>query len=68
MSLEIAVGDLKAKTLGLQRQQTYFASDGRAYLERGESTLIHEVVWSFIVQGILVPGLYNSNQALQFFA
>jgi hypothetical protein len=65
VSLEIAVGDLKAKTQGSHRQQ-HFVSDGRAYLERGESSLIHELVWTFIVQGIIVPGVDDSNQGWPF--
>jgi len=65
-SLEIAIGHLKAKVQGLDRQQGRFVSDGRAYLERGESSLIHELVWSFIVQGILVPGTDDSNQGWPF--
>jgi hypothetical protein len=65
VSLEIAVGDLKAEAQGLQ-QQRHFVSDGRAYLEPGESSLIHEVVWTFIIQGILVPGVNDSNQGWPF--
>jgi hypothetical protein len=63
--LEIAVGDLKAQTLGLQNQRN-FVSDGRAYLEPGESSLIHEAIWSFIVQGIIVPGLDDNNKEWPF--
>lgn len=64
-ALEMAVGDLKAKTLK-SHTNPYFASDGRAYLERGESALIHEVIWSLIVQGILVPGLNDDNKEWPF--
>jgi hypothetical protein len=64
--LEIAVGDLKAKTQGVPQQQYGFMADGRGHLERGESSLIHELVWSFIIQGILVPGTNDSNQLWPF--
>lgn len=64
--LEIAVGDLKAKMQGITQQQRGFVSDGRGYLEHGEATLINELIWTFIVQGILVPGTNESNQGWPF--
>ena len=64
--LEIAAGNLKAKMQGVTPQQRGFVSDGRGYLERGEATLINELIWSFIVQGILVPGTNDSNQGWPF--
>jgi hypothetical protein len=64
--LEIAVGNLKARTQGITQQQRGFAADGRAYLERGEATLINELIWAFIIQGILVPGTNDSNQGWPF--
>ena len=66
VNLEIAVGNLKSKMKGVPQQSRGFVGDGRAYLERGESSLIHEVVWSFIIQGLLVPGLDDSNQGWPF--
>jgi hypothetical protein len=66
VGLEIAVGNLKSKMPSAPRQSPVFVPDGRAYLERGESSLIHEVIWSFIIQGILVPGLDDSNQGWPF--
>jgi hypothetical protein len=63
--LEIAVGDLKAKAQGAGSQQR-FVSDGRAHLEPGEPALIQELIWSFIVQGVLVPGCDDNNQAWPF--
>lgn len=60
VSLEIAVGNLKNKMQGIL-QQRQFVSDGRGYLERGEYALIHENIWSFIIQGILVPGSDDNN-------
>jgi hypothetical protein len=64
-SLIIAVGNLKAKAQGLNRNQQ-FSTDGRAYLESGEASLINELIWSFIVQGILVPGMDDSNESWPF--
>ena len=61
VSLQITVGNLKAKTQGLSEQHRSFSADGRAHLERGEYALIHEVIWSFIIQGILVPGFDDDN-------
>lgn len=61
VGLEIAVGDLKAQVQGLSRHQRGFSGDGRAHLERGEYALIHEIIWSFIIQGILVPGTDDNN-------
>jgi hypothetical protein len=64
--LEIGVGNLKAKMQGIAQQQRGFVSDGRAYLERGEASLINELLWTFIIQGILVPGTNDSNQGWPF--
>lgn len=64
--LEIAVGILKSKMQAVSQQNRGFVGDGRAYLERGESSFIHEVIWSFIIQGLLVPGLDDSNQGWPF--
>jgi hypothetical protein len=65
VSLEVAVGNLKAKAQGTQSAQR-FVTDGRAHLERGESSLIHELIWTFIIQGILVPGQDDNNQNWPF--
>lgn len=64
-SLTMNVGNLKAKAQGLDRNQQ-FRTDGRSYLESGETSLINELIWSFIIQGILVPGLDDSNQSWPF--
>jgi hypothetical protein len=64
--LEIAVGNLKARMHGATQQQRGFIADGRGYLERGEPSLIHELIWGFIVQGVLVPGTDDSNQSWPF--
>jgi len=65
--LHIAVGNLKAKAYELdKRQGRAFISDGRGYLERGEPSIIDELIWSLIVQGVLVPGSDDSNRELPF--
>ena len=40
--------------------------DGRQFLDEDDKTLILEVIWSLIVQGILVPGLNDANQGWPF--
>ena len=35
-------------------------------MERGDETLLMEVIWSLIIQGVLVPGLNDSNPNLPF--
>jgi hypothetical protein len=40
--------------------------DGRQYLTEPEKSLIMEVVWGLIIQGILIPGLNDSNQGWPF--
>lgn len=52
------VGRIKAKLLG---QFSSRHINGRSYLEQGDESKINEVVWSFITQGILVPGSNDSN-------
>jgi len=66
VDLEIAVGNLKSKMQAAPRHSPAFVADGRAYLERGESSLIQEVIWSFIIEGLLIPGLDDSNQGWPF--
>src|SRR5580700_7440236 len=40
--------------------------DGSRFLTDQEKTLIMEVVWSLIIQGVLIPGLNDSNQGWPF--
>jgi hypothetical protein len=61
VSLEIAVGNLKAQMQGISQYQRGFSTDGRSHLEHGEYALIHEIIWSFIIQGILIPGCDDNN-------
>jgi hypothetical protein len=63
VELFIVVGNLKAKAQGLDRSRTF---DGRQFLDRGDPELILEVIWSLIIQGILVPGLNDANQSWPF--
>jgi hypothetical protein len=67
-NLMIAVGDAKARRHGLaQNQGHYRAMDGRQFIsEPGEKALISEVVWSLIIEGVLSPGLDDSNLNLPF--
>ena len=66
-SLMIAVGEVKAQALGLKQTQQYFGSmDGRQFLERGEKSLVSEVIWSLIFEGVVSPGVDDSNLNLPF--
>jgi hypothetical protein len=58
-----AVADLKAKAQGLDPTR---AAYGRQFLDKGDQSLVLEVIWSLIVQGILVPGLDDMNQGWPF--
>jgi hypothetical protein len=67
-NLLIAVGDLKASTRNLQVDPTrMFHLDGRQHLGGAEKALILEIVWSLIVQGILIPGVEDGNQGWPHF-
>jgi hypothetical protein len=57
------VGHLKAKAQGLGATPVI---DWRQFLAAGDQSLLLEVIWSLIVQGILVPGLDDSNQGWPF--
>jgi hypothetical protein len=58
-----AVADLKGKAQGLDRTRL---GDGRQFLDKGDQSLVLEVIWSLIVQGILVPGLDDTNEGWPF--
>ena len=65
--LMIMVGEVKARGLRpKQDEPPYITLDGRQYLERGERALVNEIIWSFIVEGILSPGMDDSNLNLPF--
>jgi hypothetical protein len=66
-NLLMIVGHLKARSQGINPNQAMRSfGDGRQFLDRGDSALVTEVIWSLIVQGILVPGLDDSNQGYPF--
>jgi hypothetical protein len=58
-------GVAEAQTKTQHRPRTY-ASGAEQSLEKGDRSVILEVIWSLIVQGILVPGLDDSNQTWPF--
>jgi hypothetical protein len=61
------VGNLKARAQGIDPNQSLRSyGDGRHFLERGEPALLIEVIWSLIVQGMLVPALDDNNQGYPF--
>lgn len=60
------VGDLKARAQGINPNLRPSYQGGSQFLERGDSILLIEVIWSLIIQGILVPGLDDSNQGYPF--
>jgi hypothetical protein len=64
--LEMGIGNMKAQMGKSTLHLHQFAPDGRAHLERGEYSLIHELIWTFIIQGILVPGTDDNNSTLPF--
>ena len=60
------VGNLRARSQGIDPNLTPAYQGGRRFLAPGDETLIMEVVWSLIIQGILVPGINDSNPNLPF--
>jgi hypothetical protein len=58
-----SVADLKAKAQGLDRARL---GDGRQFLDKGDQPLLLEVIWSLIVQGVLVPGSDDIRQGWPF--
>ena len=59
------VGDRKAIAQGINPNQRPYLG-GKQFLEAGDETLIVEVIWSMVVQGLLVPGFNDSNQSYPF--
>jgi len=64
--LTAEVGKIKAKAHPQVQQVGRFSSDGRGNLEQGESSLLNEIIWTLIIQGILVPGRDDNNKTLPF--
>lgn len=61
------VGLIKARVQKLNVDHARLGYEGGKYLLTGpENTLIMEVVWSLIVQGILIPGSSTSSQGWPF--
>jgi hypothetical protein len=60
------VGHITAKARNIQIDAMRHFGDGGQFLTESEKNLIMEVVWSLITQGILVPGLNDSNQGWPF--
>src|SRR5580700_8104320 len=59
------VAIVKARAMNISINQVQ-AQYGTQVLTDHEKTLIMEVVWSLIIQGILIPGLNDSNQGGPF--
>jgi hypothetical protein len=64
--LMASVGLVKARSQGINPNLNRSYRGGAEYLEPGDETLLIEVIWNLIVQGILVPGLNDSNQGYPF--
>lgn len=64
-SLLVTIGNIYAKARNIDRTRL-FHGDSRQFLSKGEQTLIMEIVWSLIVQGILIPGVTEGNQGWPF--
>src|SRR3984885_10054298 len=60
------VGNLRARAQGINPNQHPSYGGAGQFLARGDATLLVEVIWSLIVQGILVPGLDDANQGYPF--
>jgi hypothetical protein len=57
---------VKARSQGINPNLRPSYGDGRQYLDRGDQAILNEVIWSLIIQGVLVPGLEDSNPTLPF--
>lgn len=60
------VGLYHAKTQGINPNLRPSYQGGKEYLHPGDETLLMEVIWSLIIQGVLVPGFNDSNPNLPF--
>jgi hypothetical protein len=60
------VGNIVARARDIQIDPRRNFGDGRQFLSEPEKNLLVEVGWSLISQGILVPGLNDSNQGWPF--
>jgi len=64
VNLASSVGIEKARAE--QMDTSRHLGDGRQFLARGEESLISEVIWGLIIQGILIPGFDDANQGWPF--
>ena len=60
------VGIVKARSEGVNPNLHPSYMGGKQFLARGDETILTEVIWSLIIQGILVPGIDDSNPNLPF--
>lgn len=60
------VGQIKSQRSGTSAALSRSYMGGRQSLQRGDETVLVEVVWNLIVQGVLVPGIDDSNQGWPF--
>ena len=67
-SLLSAVGliSARARNVPIDQIRQFHGGGGSQYLNEQEKNLVREIVWSLIVQGILIPGLNDSNQGWPF--
>jgi hypothetical protein len=56
-----SIGLLKARAAGQNPNDSQRYYGAEKYLDSGDAELINEVIWSLIVQGVLVPGLNDAN-------
>ena len=56
----------RARSIAVNPLQLQMGGAGRQLLNDREKSLIMEVVWSLIIQGILIPGMNDSNQSWPF--
>jgi hypothetical protein len=55
------IGILKARATGQNPNEPERYYGAEKYLDPGDAELINEVIWSLIIQGVLVPGFNDAN-------
>lgn len=66
VEVQVKVGEL-AHAKDLQRLPRYHAgADGRGNLTSADAEDIRQLIWELIIQGVLVPGMNDSNPAWPF--
>lgn len=61
------VGTLKGRSQGADSIRSLQSYDGgMQFLGPGDETLLVEIIWELIIQGVLVPGINDSNQGYPF--